>query len=214
MKLQKFLSIGFIFSCQLLVAETQANSIEQRRAAASGREMKNFNAASGKVYRDVVITRIDDGGISFRHATGTARLRYADLTPSQRERFGIDPADALATYKLEASLRDKYEKAVEKKEQQRAAEANEKYKAKLEAEKAARLALEQQQLSTPIPSNPPVKLSQAMIPQKSVTYRTRSHRTYSNDEYYPNYRPYCSPRNYRYGYGFSYRSPSFNIIIR
>ncbi|MGJ8642527.1 MAG: hypothetical protein ACSHX9_03890 [Luteolibacter sp.] len=205
MKLPKILLLSLIFGGQLL----HAQNTEERRAAAIGQEMENFTGADGRIYKDVRITRINDGGISIRHSTGTARLRYGDLTPSQRMQYGIDPVDALETYRREANLRDKYEEAVAKKEMQRAAVANEKYKAKLEAEKAARLIREQQELSTPIPNNPPVKLSQAMLPQKSVKYRR-----YSNYGYYQNSPPYCSPRSYRYGSGISYRSPHFSIIIR
>lgn len=217
MKVQNYLSAAILLFSQLSFAETQKSSIEERRATAMGAELDSFSGVDGKIYREVVITRIDDGGISIRHATGTARLRYADLTSSQKEQFGIDPADALATYRLEATVRNEYEQAVAEKEKKRATEANERYRARLEAEKAAQIALEQQQLSAPIPSDPPVKYSQALIPQKSTSYRRHFRGNYSNFGFFPQYRfqRFHRPaRSYGQRYGFSYRSPNFNIIFR
>ncbi|MDP4625597.1 MAG: hypothetical protein NWT08_10730 [Akkermansiaceae bacterium] len=212
MKFLRFLFLGIIFGSPQLLAENS----EERRAAAIGAEMENFTGADGRIYKDVRITRIDDGGISIRHSTGTARLRYGDLTPSQRLQYGLDHEDALETYRREVILREKYEEAVAEKEMQRASAAAERYREKLEAEaklaaamKTALSKRERQELSTPIPNNPPVQFSNAVFPTRSVTYRG-----YSGYGYYPSYRPYCSPRGYRYGASFSYRSPNFSIIIR
>jgi hypothetical protein len=60
------------------------------RAAATGREFAKFTGARGRTYENAVITRVTDVGVEFRHATGTARLAAADLTPAQHELFGLD----------------------------------------------------------------------------------------------------------------------------
>ncbi|MEP2777666.1 MAG: hypothetical protein ABJQ29_09150 [Luteolibacter sp.] len=216
MNLPNAFFLGILFCSLPLHAQTQPDTAEARRAAAIGTEIESFTGADGKVYRDVRITRIDDGGISIRHASGTARLRYGDLTSAQRQHYGLDREDALATYLREALTREKYEQAVAEKEKQRAAETAERQKGAHEAAaklaEARRIALinrENRELSTSIPSNPPVSASQAIFPQRT----TRS-RGYSGYGYYPYYRPYYSPRSFSCRYGFSYRSPHFNIIIR
>lgn len=68
----------------------RAEWMRATRAGAAGREFAKFSSARGRTYENVVISRVTDVGVEFRHATGTARLAAADLTPAQHELFGLD----------------------------------------------------------------------------------------------------------------------------
>lgn len=67
--------------------------VRANREAAVGRSFENFQGAGSRSYQEVVITRVTDIGIEFRHATGIARLAATDLTAEQRDVFGLE-ADA------------------------------------------------------------------------------------------------------------------------
>lgn len=67
--------------------------VRANREAAVGRSFENFQGAGSRSYQKVVITRVTDIGIEFRHATGIARLAATDLTAEQRDVFGLE-ADA------------------------------------------------------------------------------------------------------------------------
>jgi hypothetical protein len=103
----------------LILESQQVESIEERRAEAMGKQLDQFVTMAGRVYRDVKITKISDGGISFSHADGAARLMFGDLGPEQRRYFGINGEDASAVYAREMRARAAYEKEVEKREKAR-----------------------------------------------------------------------------------------------
>lgn len=71
-------------------AELRAGRLRGNREAAAGRAFAVFQGAGGRVYRDVVIQRVSDIGIEFRHASGSARLAAAELTAAQRDAFGLE----------------------------------------------------------------------------------------------------------------------------
>jgi hypothetical protein len=128
-----------------LLPETSRNpgDVEERRAEAMGKRLDSFETMAGRLYRDVQITQISAGGISFSHADGAARLRFDDLTPEQRRYFGINGDDAAAVYAREMKARDAYERKVEEREKARRElaekEATERAEARrLAMEKAAR----------------------------------------------------------------------------
>lgn len=50
----------------------------------------------GRSFRDCVIVRIHPDALSFRHASGAARVDFEALDPSLRTRFGYDPQRAEA----------------------------------------------------------------------------------------------------------------------
>ena len=181
MKLFHSIFLSVILCSPAAYAEDSSSAIEARRAASIGKVMKDFTSADGRVFKDVRITRIDDGGVSIRHSNGTARLRYGDLSPAQRERYGLDREDAIERYRLEAKVKNEYETAVAEKQKERSAKAAATYEAELQAEakfaearRAAILARENQILSNPIPENPTVNLATAFVPQSSVRFRNFS----------------------------------------
>ena len=50
------------------------------RTESVGRSFDRLAGAHGRTFEEVVITRVTDVGIEFRHATGSARLPAAELT--------------------------------------------------------------------------------------------------------------------------------------
>lgn len=70
--------------------EVRARWVRAAREAAVGRSFASFQGAGGRLYQDVVITRVTDIGIEFRHATGIARVAASDLTAQQRDGFGLE----------------------------------------------------------------------------------------------------------------------------
>lgn len=64
------------------------------RTESVGRSFDRLAGARGRTFEEVVITRVTDVGIEFRHATGSARLAAAELTSTQQGMFGIDPGIA------------------------------------------------------------------------------------------------------------------------
>lgn len=77
-------------------SELVQTAIRNIRAKAHGRKFGTFATTDGRTFEDVMITGVDDGGIALRHAHGTARLRYSDLSLEQREEFGLEEKSALA----------------------------------------------------------------------------------------------------------------------
>ena len=77
-------------------SELVQTSIRNIRAKAHGRKFGTFATTDGRTFENVMITGVDDGGIALRHAHGTARLRYSDLSVEQREEFGLKEKSALA----------------------------------------------------------------------------------------------------------------------
>ena len=231
MKLLRIAFLSSIFASQALMAQSTPSSAEERRAAAIGAEMESFTGADGRVFKDVRITRINDGGISIRHASGTARLRYGDLTPAQRAIYGMTRDEAIDTYLREEKRKENYEAAVEEKEAERAIKAAEQYRARLVAEAKAAAednaeltAQERRELSSPIPQNPTVSLSNAFLPSRSVNYRRYSGYRYSNFgfsnfRFFPTHRRTFStrgfsPRSFHRGGRFSPRSSRASFIFR
>lgn len=86
-----------------LVGYQEAVIRDQRRRAI-GRSFAELTSVSGRIYRDVTITSIDDAGVAVRHAYGTARLTFRDLDSAQQSFFGLDAG--LAVVAAEKESRD------------------------------------------------------------------------------------------------------------
>jgi hypothetical protein len=50
----------------------------------------------GKVYKDVVITKVEPDGLTVENSAGVEKVRFADLPPEIRKQFNFDPAQAAA----------------------------------------------------------------------------------------------------------------------
>ncbi len=208
-----FLPMAFL--TYVTAAELSGNEtgmgVETRRAEAMGKPMEKFRTLEGKIYREVVITKIDAGGVSFTHADGVARLRHDDLSPGQRKYFGIDLETAAEMYRNEAAQRAAYEKKVAVREEERRVEAQQeaadlKEMRRLEAEIAASLASISEADGTAddvekIPAIPTIR-------RVDTPFRnTRRYGSYgrSNSNYgygYSAYIPTYHHRHVNYGSGF------------
>ena len=89
--------------------EERVNSVRVVRADLSGKEIGTFVGKNGRTYENVVVTRVTDIGVEFRHAHGSARLSAADLTPQQVREFALDPQVAVAALAKEKENAAAYE---------------------------------------------------------------------------------------------------------
>lgn len=83
------------------------------RSEAAGRSFDQLAGTSGRTFEKVVITRVTDVGIEFRHETGSARLAAAELTSAQQGMFGIDPGIAGEALQEETAIAQAYESWVD-----------------------------------------------------------------------------------------------------
>ena len=204
------LFVGFCVSLALA-------DVESRRAEALGKPMESFRTMEGRIYRDVVITRISAGGVSFKHADGAARLRFEELSPGQRKYFGIEEEEAAEVYRKEAERRAAYEMLVEERTEERrvlaekeAAEREEAWRVAMAAAAAER-AKAADETSATIPFYPTIKRVDTQI------RRTRSYGSYGS--YYGGYYGYSLYSSYRPSHHRGWRSGGFycptpSIIIR
>ncbi|MDE0836801.1 MAG: hypothetical protein OSA84_10665 [Akkermansiaceae bacterium] len=182
-----------------------AASVEERRGIALSEKMDRFETMKGRVYEDVRITAIDAGGVSLSHSSGTARLRYGDLSPQQRRNFGMDATAAAETYRNERLAREAYDKRVEEKQIARrevAEKATEERRLGWEKAAAARALAEanrEPSAEETIPLRPNI---QRIDSGRRSTRHSRSSNYYG---YFPSSycRSYSGSRHYSTGYRYS-----------
>lgn len=87
--------------------------LRARRSEAAGKSFDRLAGASGRTFEQVVITRVTDVGIEFRHSTGSARLAASELTSSQQGMFGIDPGIAGEALQEETAIARAYDSWVD-----------------------------------------------------------------------------------------------------
>ncbi len=87
--------------------------IHDQRQQAIGRHFEMLDLASGRKFQQVTVTAINDGGVTIRHAHGSARLHYADLDAKQRLIFGLEADLALAAEEKESKASVAYEQWIE-----------------------------------------------------------------------------------------------------
>lgn len=183
--------------------------VETHRAEALGKPMASFRTMEGRVYHDVVITKINEGGVSFKHTDGAARLRFSELSPGQRKYFGIEKEEAAEFYRKEAERQTAYEKLVAKQEQKRRILAETRAKEREDAKRitsaaeAKRIVNAPQQPEATIPPYPTIQ---------RVDTRVRSSRSYgfSYRPHFSGFRSFTPRFNYgsRHRGGFHYRGYS------
>jgi len=193
-----------------------SGNVEERRASATGKKMDSFRTMAGRAYRDVMITEITDGGISFTHEDGAARLRFENLNPEQRRYFGIEEDDAQAVYGKERMERIAYEAKVEQREEERRELAEKKAAERAEARRVAfgkaekaeaeRTVAAASQPAAEIPLRPTIKRVDS---GGRSSRRHSSHNTSYGGYSYP-VRHYYSPV---FRYGGSYCRPGFGTAF-
>ncbi len=186
--------------------------VESRRAEALGKPMESFRTMEGRIYRDVVITKISAGGVSFKHADGAARLRFDELSPGQRNYFGIEEEEAAEVYREEAERREAYERLVAKRVEERRALAEKEAAEREEARQAALVAAAQRNAATAndpsatIPFYPTIKRVDTKVE------RSRYHRSYYGGAY--GYSPFSGTSHHRGWRSGSFYCPTPSLIIR
>lgn len=91
----------------------RSEMLRARRSEAAGKSFERLAGASGRTFENVVITRVTDVGIEFRHSTGSARLAASELTSSQQGLFGIDPGIAGEALEEETAIARAYDSWVD-----------------------------------------------------------------------------------------------------
>lgn len=192
--------------------------VETRRAEALGKPMETFRTMEGRTYRDVVFTKIDGGGVSFKHADGAARLRFDELSPGQRKYFGLDEKTAAEVYRKEAERRAAYEKLVEIRTEERRVRAEKEATEREEARQNAMAAAAEEfakavvEPTATIPPYPTIKRVDTRV-RRSRSYGSSYSPFYGG---YYGYSPYSSyrPSHYSGWHSGSYHCPTPSIIIR
>ena len=92
---------------EILLLEQQCDdlaekSVRAKRLALIGTRFESLRLFATRIFHHVTVTGIDDGGVSITHDHGAARLTFADLSPEQREFFGLDESAASAAANREA----------------------------------------------------------------------------------------------------------------
>ncbi len=80
----------------------KARHLEMSRKEAVGKKFASLRTVSGRSYDQAEIVGVTDAGIQIRHATGTARLLFQDLSEPQRHQFGLDECLAISALRIEA----------------------------------------------------------------------------------------------------------------
>jgi hypothetical protein len=94
--------------------DLRTTTLRNQRNRAIGQTFKSLESASGRKFQEVSVAAIDDAGVTIRHANGSARLRFADLSPDQQVLFGLDAELASAAEEREAIAAMTYERGMER----------------------------------------------------------------------------------------------------
>lgn len=73
-------------------------------------ESVNVVTRTGKTYQNCRVLQVSPDGVTFRHATGIARVLFVDMNEAGQEQFGYDPAKTKA---YEAKVKEERAKARE-----------------------------------------------------------------------------------------------------
>lgn len=96
------------------VDEERLEWIDAARARAVGMRFDRLLGGNGKSYENVTITGVSAIGIEFRHREGLARLSAGDLSPRQRDLFGLDLNESLEARRREEESRLAFESDVDR----------------------------------------------------------------------------------------------------
>lgn len=173
--------------------EVRRTAIGEQRQRAMDKTFDEMTLASGRSFRKVSVSSIDDAGVTIRHADGSAKLRYEDLSAVQRVFFGLDEEFSAAAEDREEQDAIAYERWIDSrllvmKEKESAA-----------SERREEIAQRNAQASSAMSRNlVAANTSPLAQPSRSAGYSTyRAYRPTYRYVYYsaPRYRyNYCRPR--------------------
>lgn len=187
------------------------------RAASVGRSLDSLSGTNGKVFSEVVITRVTDVGVEFRHSTGTARLSADQLGPEDRDSFALDTAIAQEAIQEESELAAAYDSWVDEGVAANAVREASRQEALLaEREDQRQLAVAQARASRVRADTHDSGASSSALRKQARAFGTGrtiwypSYRSYRTRYYYVPTRSYCAPTPYRVPATPSFRSASKN----
>jgi len=162
-------------------AEFRASTIRDQRHRAMGASFETLRLVSGRTFEKVKVSAIDDAGVTIRHADGSERLRFADLTPEQQVIFGLEADLALAATGKEAGEAALYERWVDDRmaivhEQQKADKATARREDQAARERRSQLASQQAMASS----------TRALAQPATIS----GNRSWGYSRYYSGYRTY------------------------
>lgn len=105
---------GLVESQQKKLVEFQESTLRSQRQRAMRLTYETFRTATGRSFKKVSISAIDDSGVTIRHADGSTRLRFADLDAQQQQFFGLEADLALIAQQKEAREAVAYERWIAK----------------------------------------------------------------------------------------------------
>lgn len=156
------------------------------RDAAIGMQFELLTAANGRTFENARVVKIEDGGVSIRHDHGAATLKYGDLTPQQRNEFGLEAESSMAAEDRSAKQQAEYDRWMDR-ELAAAGERRDASDARVAAENEKALRLRTAVVAAADASYQDRPLSKAATPFGSGSIWRNS--------WYGNY-------NYGYGYGY------------
>lgn len=169
----------------------------------------------GRTFRRCEIVRVHPDGVSFRHATGAARVLFSDLSPEWRSRLGYDPEKAAAHRREQQELAERREEsrkaraAVEEARFRELAEAAARARIQIMGQEAQARALARQQASQAAfaPSIVPVlpALGAVHDPGQYLRIHERARQLPFGWAGYG----YCNGYGQAFGYGFGFTMPEW-----
>ncbi|RYD31816.1 MAG: hypothetical protein EOP85_22350 [Verrucomicrobiaceae bacterium] len=168
--------------------EVRRTVILEQRQRATGNAFDELTLASGRTYRKVSVTAIDDAGVNVRHEDGSAKLRFEDLNASQRVLFGLEEDLAMAAVSREEQDAVAYEQWIDSRlvaNNQAKEKAASELRQEASLKKSARLAAA---VTAPV-DLVSANTSTLSRPAKAVSRWRSSYKTYG-----PTYRYYSVPR--------------------
>lgn len=95
---------------------------EAARLAAQGEKVATLTTRTGERFQDLVIVRVNDIGVIFRHRSGVARVPFAELPLSWGERFYFDPERARVAEQAEREAQQRRDQEIARQMRQRQAQ--------------------------------------------------------------------------------------------
>ncbi len=179
-------------------SELQETTIRNQRTRATGRTFQSLESASGRKFHQVSVAAIDDAGVTIRHADGSARLRFADLSPEHQVFFGLEADLSFTAEQREFRTSTAYERGMEI----QLAAIQERQKQDAETARLVELAAGQKR------SQPATRYVAASMPSPLAREATPIGRqSWYDFGYYPRYRYRSNYSAFRYVY--YYKIPSY-----
>jgi hypothetical protein len=189
---QDLLSARYDLTAQINNLEYQiggiaSEDIRKRRQDAVGSKFETLTLVDGRVFKNVKVSAVEDGGVAIRHDDGAARLGFEDLTPAQRDSFGLDEASAVAARERESREALAYERQLDGE--------LEVLRGKQELAAAEQRRRDDDRASRELMARNTTEPRVSALAKPASSFGGRS---WSSRSYYRSYRP-----TYRYVYGYS-----------